>query len=87
MSIESNGEGNKSTFIQNWFRFERNEIFLLLSFFFFGMAFANYEAYAPVWLQTLFNVDSFLLIGLVTVATTIASKIYKHDFLSFCGFL
>jgi MFS family permease len=57
----------KNSGVKNWFSFERNEIFLLLSFFFFGVAFANYEPYAPVWLRQIFQEESFLIIGLVAV--------------------
>lgn len=67
MSIDNIENKKKNTFIQNWFRFERNEIFLMLSFFFYGIAFANYEAFAPVWLRNLFDVNLYVLIGLVTV--------------------
>ncbi|MCE7745214.1 MAG: hypothetical protein GPJ52_08795, partial [Candidatus Heimdallarchaeota archaeon] len=49
----------------NWFTFERNEILLLLSYFLFGVAFANYEPYAPLWLNQIFSEDSFLIIGFV----------------------
>ncbi len=57
----------KNSGVKSWFSFERNEIFLLLSFFFFGVAFANYEPYAPVWLHQIFQEESFLIIGLVAV--------------------
>ena len=56
----------------HWLSFEKNEIFLLISFFFLGGAFANYEPYAPFWLQDLFSVESFLIIGLVTIIPSIA---------------
>ncbi len=56
----------KSKFKEHWLNFERNEIFLLLSFFFYGLAFANYEPYAPIWLSQFFQVDSFLIIGFVS---------------------
>ena len=59
-------------FKNHWLSFEKNEIFLLVSFFFLGGAFANYEPYAPFWLQDLFSVDSFLIIGLVTIIPSIA---------------
>ncbi len=59
----------------DWLNFERNEIFLLVSFFFIGAAFANYEPYAPFWLQQLFKVDSFLIIGLVVAIPSIAVAI------------
>ncbi|MEE9410223.1 MAG: MFS transporter [Candidatus Heimdallarchaeota archaeon] len=53
--------------INYWIKFEKNEIFLLLSFFFFGIAFANYDPYAPIWLRQIFQEDSFLIIGLVVI--------------------
>jgi MFS family permease len=58
-----------------WFNFERNEVFLLLSFFFLGAAFANYEPYASFWLSNLFKVESFLTIGLVFVIPSISVAI------------
>ena len=67
MNIDSTETSSKNPFVQNWLRFERNEIFLLLSYFFYGIAFSHFEAYAPVWLQALFVNESNLLIGLVTV--------------------
>lgn len=57
----------KNSGVKHWFSFEKNEIFLLLSLFFFGISFANYEPYAPVWLRQIFQEDSFLIIGLVAV--------------------
>ncbi len=62
----------KKVFKNHWLSFEKNEIFLLISFFFLGGAFANYEPYAPFWLQDLFSVNSFLIIGLVTIIPSIA---------------
>ncbi len=58
-----------------WFNLERNEIFLLLSFFFIGAAFANYEPYASFWLSNLFKVESFFTIGLVFVIPSISVAI------------
>ena len=55
-----------------WLNFERNEAFLLLSFFCIGAAFANYEPYASFWLSKLFKVESFLTIGLVFVIPSIS---------------
>ncbi len=60
-------EVTKNSGLKHWFSFEKNEIFLLLSLFFFGIAFANYEPYAPIWLRQIFQEDSFLIIGLVAV--------------------
>ena len=56
----------------DWIHVEKNEIFLLLSFFFIGAAFANYEPYAPFWLQELFKEESFFIIGLVFAIPSIA---------------
>jgi len=68
ISVDSKTEAisSKSKFKEHWLNFERNEIFLLLSFFFYGLAFANYEPYAPVWLSQFFEVDSFLILGFVS---------------------
>ena len=82
-------ETEKKGFFQNkiknslWLNFERNEIFLLLSFFFFGTAFANYEPYAPFWLLKLFKVESFFIIGLVVIIPSIAVALGT----AFWGFL
>ncbi|NHJ85642.1 MAG: MFS transporter [Asgard group archaeon] len=65
-------EKPKST---NWFQFERNEIFLLISYFFFGVGFANYEPYAPVWLNQIFNENSFLIIGFVVVIPSLVGAL------------
>ena len=59
----------------NWFTFERNEILLLLSYFLFGVAFANYEPYAPLWLNQIFSEDSFLIIGFVVVIPSIVTAL------------
>ncbi|MCE7742177.1 MAG: MFS transporter [Candidatus Heimdallarchaeota archaeon] len=37
-----------------------------------GAAFANYEPYAPFWLQELFSIDSYFITGLVVVIPSIA---------------
>lgn len=66
-----------------WFNFDKNEVLLLISYLFFGVAFANYEPYAPVWLSQIFNEDSFLIIGLVLVIPSIISAIGTF----FWGFL
>ncbi|MHA1124349.1 MAG: MFS transporter [Candidatus Heimdallarchaeota archaeon] len=65
----------KSAFIQNWFRFEKNEVFLILSYFFYGLAFSNYEPYAPFWLSSIFKVDTFLVAGLVMVIPSFVGSI------------
>ncbi|MCK5183945.1 MAG: MFS transporter, partial [Candidatus Heimdallarchaeota archaeon] len=59
----------------NWFTFERNEIFLLISYFLFGVAFANYEPYAPLWLNQIFSEESFLIIGFVVVIPSIMTAL------------
>ena len=59
----------------HWLHFEKNEIFLLLNYLFFGVAFANYEPYAPVWLSQIFSEDSFLIIGLVLVIPSIVASV------------
>ncbi|NHK32760.1 MAG: MFS transporter [Asgard group archaeon] len=58
-----------------WFHFERNEILLLVSYFLFGISFANYEPYAPIWLNQIFQEDSFLIIGFVVVIPSIIGAI------------
>lgn len=68
-SEESKGKTRSS--LKNWITFEKNEVFLLLSYFFFGVAFANYEPYAPFWLRSLFGESSFLILGLVMVIPSI----------------
>ncbi len=65
----------KSSFVQNWFRFEKNEVFLVLSYFFYGLAFANYEPYAPFWLSSIFDVNTFLVAGLVMVIPSFVGAI------------
>ncbi|MHA1347257.1 MAG: MFS transporter [Candidatus Heimdallarchaeaceae archaeon] len=64
-------EAKTKSSLKNWITFEKNEIFLLLSYFFFGVAFANYEPYAPFWLMKLFGESSFLILGLVMVIPSI----------------
>ncbi|MBN1328317.1 MAG: MFS transporter [Candidatus Heimdallarchaeota archaeon] len=59
----------------NWLHFERNEILLLFSFLFFGMAFSNYEPYAPAWLNQIFQGDSLLVIGFVVIIPSMIGTI------------
>lgn len=59
----------------DWFTFERNEILLLVNYFLFGVAFANYEPYAPLWLNQIFAEESFLIIGFVAVIPSLISAI------------
>ena len=51
----------------DWLHFDKNEILILLVVFFYSISTAVYMPYAPVWLAQIFEVDSFLVIGLVTV--------------------
>ena len=54
--------------ISPWLSFERNEILLYLIYFMYGIAFANYEPYAPVWLGQFFAADkSYLIIGFIVI--------------------
>ncbi len=59
----------------DWFTFERNEILLIIIYFLFGVAFANYEPYAPFWLNEIFSVDSFLIIGVVGIIPSITAAL------------
>lgn len=59
----------------DWFTFERNEILLIIIYFLFGVAFANYEPYAPFWLNEMFSVDSFLIIGFVGIIPSITAAV------------
>ena len=58
-----------------WLSFEKNEILLLVSYFLFGIAFSNYEPYAPLWLNQIFLEDSFLIIGFVVIISYIFGAI------------
>ncbi len=58
-----------------WLSFEKNEILLLVSYFLFGIAFSNYEPYAPLWLNQIFQEDSFLIIGFVVIISYIFGAI------------
>lgn len=51
----------------DWLHFDKNEILILIVIFFFSISSAVYAPYAPVWLAQIFEVNSFLVIGLVTV--------------------
>ena len=70
MSLQITAE-DKTLTKNYWLKFERNEIFLLIGYFFYGIAFANYEPYAPVWLSQIFEEDLFLIIGFVVVIPNI----------------
>ncbi len=47
--------------------FARNEILILVSFFFLGISTAMFAPYAPVWLKELFGVETYFIIGFVGV--------------------
>lgn len=47
------------------FNFARNEILILVSFFFLGISTAMFAPYAPVWLKELFGVETYFIIGFV----------------------
>lgn len=53
--------------ISPWLNFEKNEILLYLVYFMYGIAFANYEPYAPVWLGQFFAEKSYLIIGFIVI--------------------
>ncbi|MFW9923062.1 MAG: MFS transporter [Candidatus Thorarchaeota archaeon] len=65
----------------NWLHFEKNEILILLSYLFFGAAFAIYEPYAPIWISGVNS--SLLIIGFVSVIPTLIGAIGSP----FWGFL
>ena len=74
--IEGDISGNMPLKKRNeWLNFEKNEILLLISYFLFGIAFANYEPYAPLWLNQVFQEDSFLIIGFVVIISSIFGAI------------
>ena len=66
---------SKGSLKEHWLHFEKNEVILLLSYFFFGLAFSNYEPYAPLWLNQFFNQDSFLIIGFVVIIPSLVGII------------
>ncbi len=45
--------------------FSRNEILILVSFFFLGLSTAMFAPYAPVWLKKLFGINTYFIIGFV----------------------
>ena len=53
--------------ISPWLHFKRNEILLYLVYFMYGIAFANYEPYAAVWLGDFFAEKSYLIIGFIVI--------------------
>jgi len=50
-----------------WLSFERNELLIVCSMFFYHIGFANFTPYAPLWLYQIFEEQSFVIIGLVSV--------------------
>jgi len=52
-----------------WFHFERNELLILIAVFALSSSYANFSPYAPVWLKGLFDVNSYLVLGLISVIT------------------
>ena len=49
------------------FFFERNEILILVGIFFLGFSTAMFAPYAPIWLESIFAVDSYFILGFVTI--------------------
>ena len=49
------------------FYFERNEILILVGIFFLGFSTAMFSPYAPIWLENIFDVDSYFILGFVTI--------------------
>ena len=49
------------------FFFERNEILILVGIFFLGFSTAMFSPYAPIWLESIFQVDSYFILGFVTI--------------------
>jgi predicted MFS family arabinose efflux permease len=54
--------------ILEWFVFERNELLVILSLFFYHIGLANFAPYAPLWLIRIEEV-TFIQIGLVNIIT------------------
>ena len=74
MGLQTNLE-DKALTRNHWLKFEKNELFLLISYFFYGIAFSNYEPYAPVWLSQIFEEDLFLIIGFVVVIPSLVGAL------------
>ncbi len=49
------------------FFMERNEILILIGIFFLGFSTAMFSPYAPIWLENIFDVDSYFILGFVTI--------------------
>ena len=65
--IEQNQTSSNKEKILDWLSFGRNEFFIVFSMFFFSIANANFIPYAPIWLKQLFDVESFVVLGLTNV--------------------
>lgn len=71
MNSHSSRESKRNKEIKNkileWLSFEKNEFLIIFSMFFYHIGFANFAPYAPLWLNQIFEVESFVIIGLVNV--------------------
>ena len=65
--IEQKENSSKKEKILEWLNFGRNEFFIIFSMFFYSIANANFIPYAPIWLKKLFEVESFVVLGLTNV--------------------
>jgi MFS family permease len=65
--IEQKQPNSTKEKILDWLSFGRNEFFIVFSMFFFSIANANFIPYAPIWLKQLFDVESFVILGLTNV--------------------
>ena len=57
-------QGKKKKFPK--LNFARNEILILVSFFFLGVSTSMFAPYAPVWLKEIFGVETYFIIGFVS---------------------
>ncbi|MCG3215500.1 MAG: MFS transporter, partial [Candidatus Heimdallarchaeota archaeon] len=65
-NIQSSGtETDKSS--KKRFFFERNEVLILIGIFFFGFSSGMFNPYVPIWLENIFAVDSYFLLGFAAV--------------------
>jgi MFS family permease len=53
--------------ILEWVTFEKQELLIILSMFFYHLGLANFSPYAPLWLNQIFEEQSFVIIGLVSI--------------------
>ena len=71
MSVEQSEEDNQffeeEESKRKRFYFERNEILILIGIFFLGFSTAMFSPYAPIWLENIFDVDSYFILGFVTI--------------------